>query len=449
MIKPKNIIVVGGNAAGPAAAAKAKRYNPEAEVLIFEAGSYISTGTCEMPYVLSGEIDDYNKIIFFSPEQFYKEKGVKVFINHSVESINRKDKKVIVRDIRKGSSLEFCYDKLVLATGSITRKIEQFPQGLKNVYNLKNVQDLINILDLINKNRLKNVVIIGAGYIGLEAADALYNRGISVSILEKYQYPLPSTETEIQHLTFALLKRKGISFYGKNDGIKTTVMGDCLKNINLDSRLLEFDIVLNATGSVPNTELAKKCGLEIGVKGGIKVDSRLRTSCQDIYAAGDCIEFTNAITNRPDYFPLATLAHDFGHIAGENAAGGNKRAEPVVKNLSVKIFDKFLVNVGLNLDEAKKEKYLFSSVQEVVPNLIKVMPESDNVFGKIIYEKESKKILGATFFGGREVSGYGDLISAFIKTKQRTDVLASVNFNYTPPLSPMINLLSMLGRKII
>jgi NADPH-dependent 2,4-dienoyl-CoA reductase/sulfur reductase-like enzyme len=449
MIKPKKIIVVGGNAAGPAAAAKAKRFNPEAEVILFEAGSFISTGTCEMPYVLSGEIDDYKKIIFFSPEQFCTEKGVMVFVNHKVESINRKDKKVIVKDIRKGCSLEFCYDKLVLATGSISRKLEQIPAGLKNVYNLKNVEDLINILDLINNNSAKNVVIIGAGYIGLEATEALHNRGISVTILEKFQYPLPSTETDIQHLTFALLKHKGVSFYGNTDEIKITTKADYLRSINLDSRLLEFDIVLNAAGSVPNTELAKNCGLEIGAKGGIKVDSRLRTSCQDIYAAGDCIEVTNAITNRPDYFPLATLAHDFGHIAGENAAGGNKRIEPVVKNMSVKIFDKFLVNVGLNSDEAKKEKYLFNSVQEVVPNLIKVMPESDKVFGKIIYEKEGKKILGATFFGGREVSGYGDLISAFIKTKQSTDVLASVNFNYTPPLSPMINLLSMLGRKII
>jgi NADPH-dependent 2,4-dienoyl-CoA reductase/sulfur reductase-like enzyme len=448
MIKPKKIIVVGGNAAGPAAAAKAKRFNPDAEVMLFEAGSYISTGTCEMPYVLSGEIDDYKKIIFFSPEQFCKEKGVMVFVNHKVEAINRKDKKVIVKDIPKGDTLEFCYDKLVLATGSIACKLEQFPQGLKNIHNLKNVQDLISILDLISNNSVKNVVIIGAGYIGLEAAEAFHNRGISVTILEKYKYPLLSTETDIQQLTFALLKQKGISFYGNTDKIKITTKGDYLSSINLDSRLLEFDIVLNAAGSLPNAELAKNCGLEIGAKGGIKVDSRLRTSCQDIYAAGDCIEFTNAITNRSDYFPLATLAHDFGHIAGENAAGGNKRAEPVVKNLSVKIFDKFLVNVGLNSEEAKKEKYLFSTVQEVVPNLIKVMPESDKVFGKIIYEKESKKILGATFFGGKEVSGYGDLISAFIKTKQNTDALSSVNFNYTPPLSPMINLLSILGRKI-
>ena len=448
MIRPNKIIIVGGNAAGPAAAAKAKRFNPKAEVILFEAGEFISTGTCEIPYVLSGEIDDYKKIIFFSPEKFSEEKGVKVFINHKVESVNRKEKQVIVRDLRKNQILEFNYDKLVLATGSVAKEPEQFPASLRNVYNLKNVQDLINILELVREKQLNKIVIVGSGYIGLEAAEAFKKSGISVTIMEKDRLPLPSAEPEIQHLIYELLKQKGISFYGKASKFRTTTSEDYVRSINLDSRLLEFDIVLVTTGFLPNVELAKNCGLEIGTRGGIKVDSRLRTSCQDIYAAGDCIEITNAITNRSDYIPLATIAHDCGHIAGENAAGGNKRAEPVVKNQSVKIFDKFLVSVGLSSQEAYSEKYIFDTVQEVVPNLIKVMPGSEKVFGKIIYEKESKKILGASFFGGKEVSGYGDLISTLIKTKQGADILDSINYNYTPPLSPMINLLSVLGRKI-
>lgn len=448
MIKPNKIIIVGGNAAGPAAAAKAKRFNPEAEVILFEASEFISTGTCEIPYVLSGEIGDYKKIIFFSPKKFFKEKGVKVFIAHKVESINRKENQVIVRDLRKNQISEFNYDKLVLATGSVAKGPEQFPASLKNVYNLKNVQDLINILELVKERRLNKIVIIGSGYIGLEAAEAFNKLGVSVTIMEKDRFPLPSAEPEIQRLIYELLKQKNISFYGEAGKFKTTTFENDLRSINLDSRLLEFDIVLITTGFLPNVELAKNCGLEIGTKGGIKVDSRLRTSCQDIYAAGDCIEITNAITNRLDYIPLATIAHDFGHIAGENAAGGNKRIEPIVKNQAVKIFDKFLVSVGLSSQEAYNEKYMFNSVQEVVPNLIMVMPGSENVFGKIIYEKDSKKILGASFFGGKEVSGYGDLISTLIKTKQSVDILASINYNYTPPLSPMVNLLSVLGRKL-
>lgn len=448
MIKPGKIIIVGGNAAGPAAAAKAKRFNPEAEVILFEASNFISTGTCEIPYVLSGEIDDYKKIIFFSAEKFFDEKGVKVFVNHKVKSIDRKGNKVVVRDLKRNQIFEFSYAKLVLATGSVAKIPEQFPASLKNVYTLKNVQDLINILELVKEKKLNKVVIVGSGYIGLEAAEAFNKLGISVTIMEKGRFPHPSAEPEIQHLIYELLKQRDISFYGKADKFKTMTSEDYLKNINLDSRLLEFDIVLVTTGFIANVELAEGCGLEVGTKGGIKVDSRLRTSCQDIYAAGDCIEIVNAVTNRSDYIPLATIAHDFGHIAGENAAGGNKRTGVVVKNLSVRIFDKYLVSVGLSTEEAFNEKYIFDSVQEVVPNLIEVMPESEKVFGKIIYEKDSKRILGASFFGGKEVSGYGDLISTLIKTRQSADVLASINYNYTPPLSPMVNLLSVLGRKI-
>lgn len=448
MIKPKKIIIVGGNAAGPAAAAKAKRINQEAEVVLFEAGEFISTGTCEIPYVLSGEIDDYKKIIFFTPEKFLEKKGVKVVINHRVEEILRKEKIIKVRDLKKDKVSELGYDKLVLATGSIAKDIEQFSSILKNVYHLKNVSDLIRIEKLVKEKSLKNVVIAGSGYIGLEAADAFHNLGINVTILERHKYPLPSAEPEVQYLVKELLKQKEISFYGSAEKLKVIASDGILKSINLDSRLLEFDIVLVAAGFLPNAELAKKCGLEIGKTGAIKVDSRLRTSCQDIYAAGDNIEVINAVTNRPDYIPLATIAHQYGHIAGENAAGGNKKAEPVVKNLAVKILDKFFVTVGLSSEEAKKENFLFEEVHEVASNLIEVMPSSQKVFGKIIYEKESKKILGASFFGGKEVSGFGDLISALIRTKQTVNVLASLNYNYTPPLSPFVNLLSVLGRKI-
>jgi len=154
MIKPNKIIVVGGNAAGPAAAARAKRVNPNADVILFEAGNFISTGTCEMPYVLSGEIKDYNEIVFFSSESFFRKKGVKVFINHSVEGIDTKSNEVSVRNIDENELLTFNYDSLILCTGSTARILPQFNAELKNVYTLKNVSDLIGIKDFINKNNV-------------------------------------------------------------------------------------------------------------------------------------------------------------------------------------------------------------------------------------------------------------------------------------------------------
>lgn len=449
MIKPEKIIVIGGNAAGPAAAAKAKRVNPDAEVTLFESGAFISTGTCEIPYVLSGEIESEDKIIFYNPERFFRDKGVKVFTNHLVEDILRKERIIKVRNLKKDEILEFNYDKLVLATGSVSKKLKEFPGNSKNVFNLKTVSDLIKIKKIVKDGLIKNVIIFGAGYIGLEAADAFHKLGINVTIIERNDLPLPSAEKKIRLFIRDLLKQNGISYYGYSPDMKVVSEESQIKSINLDSRLLEFDLILLAVGFSPNTDLAKKIGLETGKSGALKVDYRLRTSCQHIFAAGDNIEITNFVTGRPDYLPLATLARDFGHIAGENAAGGNKKAEAVVKNLGVKIFDKYLVNVGLSASEAERENYLFDSVQSTASSLIEVMPGSEKVFGKILFEKNTKRILGASFFGGRETAGYGDIISLMIRTKQPADTLASVNYNYTPPLSPFINLMSVLGREIL
>ena len=179
MKRPVKIIVVGGNAAGPAAAAKAKRYNPNADVLLFEATEFISTGTCEMPYVLSGEIDDYRQIIFFSPSSFQKEKGVKVFVKHFVQEIDTKRKVIVVKDLTEDKVIEHDYDRLILATGSKAKTLPGFGTQLKNIFTLKNINDLIRLDKYIKENQVKTSIIIGSGYIGLEAAEALNKKKYS------------------------------------------------------------------------------------------------------------------------------------------------------------------------------------------------------------------------------------------------------------------------------
>lgn len=444
----KNIIVVGGNATGPAAAAKAKRTAPDANVLMIEAGDFISTGTCELPYVLSGEIKNYEEIVFFSAESFEKEKGVKVLTSHLVEKIDRSKKLVFVMNQKSGHKFEQEYDKLILCTGSTAKSIPALPKNLSNVFTLKSVADLISIKSYLEKNNVRDILIIGAGYISLETADALKTLGYSITILEKEKLPIPGMDDETRHLVSDLLKQNGIEFYGSVADVKYNRDEQKFLSIKLDGRILEYDMVLTAIGFEPNNNLAVSSKLNIGNFGGIKVDQKLRTSDPNIFAAGDCIEIVNRITSKPDYLPLATIAHLTGHTAGENAAGGNATFQPVVKNIAVKIFGKSLVAVGLNSIEAKKHGYNLSSVNAIVPNLVKVMPKSEQVFGKIIYDKNTKQIIGANFFGGTETVGYGDLISSFIHSKVKAAGLASINFNYTPPLSPFVNILSVLGRKI-
>ncbi len=196
MNRPVKIIVVGGNAAGPAAVAKAKRINPNADVLLFEASEFVSIGTCEMPYVLSGDIEDYRKIIFYSPTSFQEEKGVKVYVKHFVQEIDPKKKIVIVKDLVEDKIINHEYDRLILATGSKAKTLPGFDTQLQNVFVLKNINDLIQIDKYIKEQKVRRAIIIGSGFIGLETAEALVNRNIKVKIIDKESRPLPAADIE-------------------------------------------------------------------------------------------------------------------------------------------------------------------------------------------------------------------------------------------------------------
>lgn len=449
MIRPNKILVIGGNAAGPAAAARAKRVNPGAEVILFESGNFISTGTCEMPYVLSGEIKDYNDIVFFSPESFFRTKGVKVFLNHLVEKIDPKVNEIHVRNVDENKNLTFNYDTLILCTGSSARILPQFNADLNNVFTLKNITDLISIKGYIDGNNISKAVIIGSGYIGLEAAESLSKKNIKVTLLEKEEQPLPTAEPEIKKEVLSLIQKNEIEFIGDISDIEPVIYDETVRSIKLGENFIETDLVILSVGFSPNTYLAQHAKLELGKFGGIIVDKKLNTSNRNIFAAGDNCEVINAVTGKPDYIPLATTAYTYGHIAGENAAGGKLNIEPIVKNAAVKFFNNYFSFVGLTSYEAQREGIRFSTVTVKVPNIVKVMPESREVFGKLIFEKESKRILGASFYGGTEVSGYADIVSLLIKLKQDAGVLTKVNYNYTPPLSPFINPLFLLGKKAL
>ncbi len=443
-----NIIVVGGNAAGPSAAAKAKRVNPNVRVMMFEASNFISTGTCEIPYVLSGKIKDYKKIIFFDEKSFFQKKGVKVYTHHLVQKIDRKNKTIDVINLKTNDKNRYNYDRLILTTGSVAKKIPAIPVNTLNAFTLKSVNDYLNIENYLKKNEVKNVIVIGAGYIGLETAEVFKKLGMDVTIIETAPLPMPNADMEISRLILNIIQNNGIEFKGPVKNISFVIRENKITNVKADDEFLESDLIITAIGVTPNIKLALSAGLEIGSFGGIKVDNKLRTSDPFIFAAGDNIEVISAITGRPDYMPFATIAHEYGHIAGANAAGDNKVAKPVIKNSAVKLFDNVLALVGLNYNEAEKSKKNISVVNAVAYNLIHVMPESQKVFGKIIFDKNDLSLLGASFIGGGEVTGYADFISMMIRSKIKAGTLTDVNFNYTPPQSPFINILSILGRKI-
>lgn len=444
----RKIVVVGGNAAGPAAAAKAKRVDPDAEVILFEAGEYISTGTCELPYLFSGEIDDYRKIIFFSPAEFEQQKKVKVFTRHVVTKINRRLKKLEVLDLSGERTYEQEYDKLILAIGSRAAIPTGISSGIDNHFTFKKISDYLKINSFIEKNSAGRCLIIGSGYIGLELADALTSRGLKIILCEAAADPFPNGEPEIQQYILKEMGKRDIRFIGNFNPETVVRRENKLGAVKIDGRLYEIDFVISAGGVYPNSGLASSAGLEIGTLGGIKIDRRCKTSDPHIYAVGDAVELPDLITRRNGYFPLATHAKSTGHIAGENAAGGNLFIEPIVGNYAFRFFDSIITQTGLSSMEASDYFYDADSITAEGANLVTVMPGSRRNFGKIIYNTSTGNIIGSSFIGGKEVVGYADLTAAFITNGIPATRLKKINYSYTPPSAPFINLLSILGRKI-
>ncbi|MCX8010422.1 MAG: FAD-dependent oxidoreductase [Ignavibacteria bacterium] len=443
----RKIVVIGGSAAGPSAAAKAKRTNPVNDVILYEMGKYISIGTCEIPYVLSGLIDDSKKIIFYTPEKFYEEKGVLVNTTHKVESINASKKSLVITNLQTNQKFEDSFDKLILCTGSRAKCLTAFRSTLKNVFYLKTIDDLIRIEQFIKENKVKSSVVIGAGLIGLESIDFLSKFSESITFIDKEPLPLPSFSKEVRQIILDFLEEKGYLFIGNVNDFRTTEKDNLVSALTIGTQKIECDLVLVAIGFEPSSELAISAGLVLNKDNTIKVDKKLNTSDSNIYSAGDCISVEEFITKKQMWLPLATLAHNFGHVAGANASGESIYAPSVVRNIILKVGNYSIAQVGLTEKEMSEKYFKFSIVSSFGNSRVHIMPGGEKHFIKIFYENGSKKILGANLIGGEDIVGKANLISLCIKNRIALDKLSEVDFGYTPPLSPFIETLSVLSKK--
>lgn len=225
-IRPQNIIVIGGIAAGPAAAARTKRFSLESNVIMFEAEEFISTGTCELPYVLSNQIKNWQEMIFFDQSTFEKEKAVKVYTNHFVKKIDRRKKTITVVNKITNQKSEQIYDMLILSTGSLPKQIPLLPRYLKNVFTLKNVKDYLLIRKFLDENYVRKILVVGAGYIGLEAAESFHHLVYEVALLEKENLPMPSADFEVRQQIREILVKNNIDFFGDATYVKFNVSGE-------------------------------------------------------------------------------------------------------------------------------------------------------------------------------------------------------------------------------
>ena len=427
------IAVVGGIAAGTSAAAKAKRTAKDADIIIFEASGYVSVGACGMPYYLAGYVPEAEHLIVRRPEDFEKT-GIKVKVGWTVNQIDLKEGKLYAED-SSGKGEWFSFDRLVLATGATPRKLNVPGAQLEGVFYLKGYPDLLKIENYLKENNVKNVVVRGSGFIAMELVEAFVEKGFNVTSIASFM-PV-SLDQDIADGIPSLLDSRGVKRIWRDD--IEEVQGDHrIKAIKTKSgEVIDADMLVVALGVVPNSQLAKDAGLELSVNDSIKVDERMQTSFEGVYAAGDCAHSYSAVDGSPVYLPLGSLANRHGRVAGTNVAGGNAVMPKIAGSTISKLFDLGVAKTGFNERELERRGISYKKVVIKAKDKAHYYPGSGTIKVKLLWEERTGRLLGGQIVGPYTAVKRIDVISAVICMRGTVEDLKNVDLAYAPPYSPV------------
>ncbi len=433
------IIVIGGVAAGAKAAAKARRVDPSNEIILYQDESEMSYSACGLPYVISGVIADGRKVIIRQPEDFAKE-GIQVFIRHRAISIDKTKQQLTVRNLQDNTDSVVTYDRLIIATGArpIVPNIEGIT--LEGVLTLRNIADLAQFKTSLTTLHPKNAVIIGAGYIGLELAEAFHELKIKTTIVEKATRILPKFDPEMAQLVHDHLLENQVEIILGDGLAKIEGNNNRVTAIETESgKVIPTSLVVIAIGVKPNVELAKEANIELGYTGAIAVDSRMETSVRGIYAAGDCCETVNRITGKSIWMPLGDIANLQGRVAGENAAGGNAHFPGVFGTAIFKTFNLTVAITGLSEQSAKESGFDPISVVTAGIDRARYYPGKQNFSLKLIANRKDGRLLGAQAIGLGSVDKMIDIVATALLGKLTCADLENADLAYSPPFSPVLS----------
>ena len=442
-----HILIIGGNAAGLTAAARAKRLDPRAIVTVLEQGPTISYSTCGIPYFLSNLVTAED-LISYTPESFEKERGIKVHHNTRVDEIVPSRKRVMGSRSDTGERVEFAYDRLLIATGVKPRLPDIPGTRLKNVFTLTGLQDALRIAEVLGP--VKRVAIIGGGYVGLEMTECLHTLGKAVHLYEREPHVLPGMDDDMAQIIEYELQRfsVGLSTSAK---VLALVGAETVSGVKAASGLgiHPADMVLLDTGVAPNVELARESGIQIGLTGAISVNAHMETNVPGIYAAGNCSETFCAIRRRPVLNFIGTVAAKQGRIAGENLTGRRTKFQGALGTTVLKVFDLAVGRTGLSSEEASAEGIATASARIEAPDRAAYFPGAGKLWVKLIADLNTRKLLGA------QVAGYGDaakridVAATAITAGLRVDDLAQLDLAYSPPYSNLWDPLLIAAQAVL
>ncbi|MBR6951731.1 MAG: FAD-dependent oxidoreductase [Oscillospiraceae bacterium] len=426
------ILVIGGVAAGAGAATKARRVNEEAEIVLFEKGSYVSFANCGLPYYIGGVIEDRDELLLVTPELFRERFNIDVRINSEVTKIDPKAKTITVKTGSR--SKREPYDRLIIATGGtpVTLPVKGAEtDGVYHVFTLPDADRIMSRLEL----GMKRAVVVGGGFIGLESAENLRARGLEVTVVEKLPQVMSNMDGEFSDAIIRELEAAGIRVLTGVGLAEITGRKKVTGVVLDDGTQVKADMVIMAAGVRGSTQLAEMAGCRLGATGGVWVDASMRTSVPDIYAAGDMVESLNLVTGKKVRIPLAGSANKQGRVAGANAAGGHMTFKGVLGTAIIKVGGLTAARTGLSAREAEAQGYDFECVYAPGFSNATYYPDAMPLLLKLTVERQSGRLLGAQGIGRKGVDKRIDVLATAIYGGMTVFDLEDLDLAYAPPFS--------------
>ena len=439
------VVIIGGVAGGATAAARIRRLDEQAEIVVFERSGFISYANCGLPYYIGGTIEDENDLTLQTPESFWRRFRVKMNVHHEAMAIHPDSKTVTVKNLENGKIFTESYDKLVLSPGA--KPIKPRFDGIDSdkIFALRTVEDTLRLKKYTDEHHPKSAVVVGGGFIGIEVAENLRELGIDVTLVEAADQLMAPFDRDMASLIHAEIRKNSIHLM-----LDTMVEGFADTDCGIDVKLknaptLHTDMVVMAIGVAPETTLAKEAGLELGIKGSIVVNDKMETSIPDIYAVGDAVQIKNFVTDTDTLISLAGPANKQGRVAADNICGGDSHYTGGQGSSIIKIFDMTAATTGINEKTAKSYGIATDKVILSPMSHAGYYPGGKMMTMKVLFEKESYRILGAQIVGFDGVDKRIDVLATAIRAGIKAYELTELDLAYAPPYSSAKDPVNMAG----
>ncbi len=444
MVPPvrERLLVIGGDAGGMAAASQARRLRPDLEIIALEKGHWTSYSACGIPYLIGGEIKTVEELVARTPAEFRDGFDIDVRLRREATSVDLDRREVEVLDVEDGTTSRLGFDMLMFGTGARPRTPDIPGIHLPAVHGIQTLDDAAHLLGHAERSGSRRVVVVGAGYIGLELAEAFTHRGADVTVVERGDEVMRTLDPDMGALVRTAMGshgidvRCGVATLGFDDGVVHTDAGD-----------LPADIIVLGLGVVPNAELAGDAGVERGAGGAIVVDRRQRTTADGVWAAGDCCESTHLISKRKVFIALGTVANKQSRVAGTNIGGGYATFPGVVGTAITKVCDTEVARTGLTEREAVRDGFECHTASIESTTTAGYLPDAEGLTIKVVAERTSGQLLGAQIVGGNGSAKRIDVFATALHAGMTVEQMTHLDLSYAPPFSSVWDPVLIAARK--